>query len=365
MKPSPFDQGSACAVSTHRAGAVEVSGRHHTLALTSRVGCRRALICTITSCRRVEWQGRRRRAGLEASGGRRRRHQLARLKARWGYRHSDRHGRADQAERRVRRRPIIRPPQAHAPRQSDDHRMRRSSCRPVGCARAQARRGSGDPQRRRAGHARDTLDAGDALGGLAGPHRRPRPGRQPLCGPAAHRLRDHGPGRVPRAAGRLLRRSSLRPGCQGGHPTGRRRPHPQAAASGRSLRLRACTTWPPGLSTLSSRPRGWKHDTVRRPRPARPPWVCGFAPERRSYFSRATFRDPDGNTWLLQEVTNRLPGRVDPGPTPFPPTDLSSGLRAQPPPKANTKLIGQEEPDWPDRYAHYMVSEQTGTRPPE
>jgi catechol 2,3-dioxygenase-like lactoylglutathione lyase family enzyme len=41
---------------------------------------------------------------------------------------------------------------------------------------------------------------------------------------------------------------------------------------------------------------------------ARPP---GFdAPEgERSYFARASFSDPDGNTWVLQEVTTRLPGR--------------------------------------------------------
>ena len=39
--------------------------------------------------------------------------------------------------------------------------------------------------------------------------------------------------------------------------------------------------------------------------------VPGRDPERRSYFSRATFADPDGNTWVLQEITERLPGRVE------------------------------------------------------
>ena len=39
--------------------------------------------------------------------------------------------------------------------------------------------------------------------------------------------------------------------------------------------------------------------------------VAGRDPERRSYFSRATFADPDGNTWVLQEITERLPGRVE------------------------------------------------------
>ncbi len=39
--------------------------------------------------------------------------------------------------------------------------------------------------------------------------------------------------------------------------------------------------------------------------------VAGVDPQRRSYFSRASFSDPDGNTWVLQEVTERLPGRVE------------------------------------------------------
>jgi hypothetical protein len=36
----------------------------------------------------------------------------------------------------------------------------------------------------------------------------------------------------------------------------------------------------------------------------------GIDPQRRSYFSRASFADPDGNSWQLQEITERLPGRV-------------------------------------------------------
>src|SRR3954469_18790886 len=39
--------------------------------------------------------------------------------------------------------------------------------------------------------------------------------------------------------------------------------------------------------------------------------VAGLDPQRRSYFSRAGFADPDGNTWVLQEITERLPGRVE------------------------------------------------------
>ena len=40
---------------------------------------------------------------------------------------------------------------------------------------------------------------------------------------------------------------------------------------------------------------------------ARPPGI--EAPEGRSYFARASFSDPDGNGWQLQEITTRLPGR--------------------------------------------------------
>jgi hypothetical protein len=45
--------------------------------------------------------------------------------------------------------------------------------------------------------------------------------------------------------------------------------------------------------------------------------VCGPDPARQSYASYATFSDPDGNSWLLQEVTTRLPGRVDANDTSF------------------------------------------------
>ena len=56
--------------------------------------------------------------------------------------------------------------------------------------------------------------------------------------------------------------------------------------------------------------------------------VRGLDPERRSYFSRATFRDPDGNEWLMQEITTRLPGRVDATETSFGSTsDLANAMR--------------------------------------
>ncbi|MFJ8035841.1 VOC family protein [Streptomyces sp. NPDC096032] len=71
---------------------------------------------------------------------------------------------------------------------------------------------------------------------------------------------------------------------------------------------------------------GVEVDAVFHPRPDAS--VEGLDPEGRSYLSRAAFRDPDGNTWLLQEVTTRLPGGVEPGPASFTSrTDLASALR--------------------------------------
>ncbi|MFY1693119.1 VOC family protein [Plantactinospora sp. WMMB782] len=92
----------------------------------------------------------------------------------------------------------------------------------------------------------------------------------------------------------------------------------------------------------------------------------GPDPERRSYFTRATLRDPDGNSWLLQEITTRLPGRVEAGPTSFASAaDLASGLRrAAEAHGEHEKRTGQEDPNWPDWYAAYLVSEQTGAEPP-
>jgi len=95
--------------------------------------------------------------------------------------------------------------------------------------------------------------------------------------------------------------------------------------------------------------------------------VSGLDPERRSYFSRASFSDPDGNTWLLQEITNRLPGRVDAATTSFnSASDLASALRrAAAAHGEHEKRIGEADPNWPDWYAEYMVSEQTGAEPPK
>ena len=94
--------------------------------------------------------------------------------------------------------------------------------------------------------------------------------------------------------------------------------------------------------------------------PGQPP-LSGPDPERRSYASFATFSDPDGNGWLLQEVTVRLPGRVDADNTTFTSsTELATALRrAEAAHGEHEKRTGQRDADWPDWYAKYMVAEQS------
>jgi catechol 2,3-dioxygenase-like lactoylglutathione lyase family enzyme len=94
--------------------------------------------------------------------------------------------------------------------------------------------------------------------------------------------------------------------------------------------------------------------------------LSGPAPDHESYRSFDAFSDPDGNRWLLQEVTTRLPGRVDPAETSFASAaDLASALR-----RASTahgeheKRIGRRDENWPDWYAAYMVAERAGTELP-
>ncbi|MBX9843174.1 MAG: VOC family protein [Xanthobacteraceae bacterium] len=96
--------------------------------------------------------------------------------------------------------------------------------------------------------------------------------------------------------------------------------------------------------------------------PGQPP-VSGPDPERRSYFSYATFSDPDGNGWLLQEVTARFPGRVDADETTFSsPAELASALRraAAAHGEHEKRTGGQHDATWPDWYADHMVREQAG-----
>ena len=92
----------------------------------------------------------------------------------------------------------------------------------------------------------------------------------------------------------------------------------------------------------------------------------GLDPARRSYASYATFTDPDGNSWLLQEVTARLPGRVDGDDTTFTSsTDLASTLRrAATAHGEHEKRLGRYDADWPDWYADYIVREQLGRQLP-
>ncbi|ALO99039.1 hypothetical protein SHL15_8071 [Streptomyces hygroscopicus subsp. limoneus] len=111
--------------------------------------------------------------------------------------------------------------------------------------------------------------------------------------------------------------------------------------------------------------------------------------ERESYRSHFPFRDPDGNTWLVQEVTSRLPGRIGPGPTAFTSADdLARTTPGDPPPspdctpsgRATARTFpsamalrraaaahaerpgstGDADTDWAEWYAAYLVAEQTG-----
>ena len=95
--------------------------------------------------------------------------------------------------------------------------------------------------------------------------------------------------------------------------------------------------------------------------------VSGPDPDRKSYNSFATFEDPDGNSWLLQEVTDRLPGRLDPTTTSFNSAgDLAAALRrAESAHGEHEKRIGRADPDWPDWYAEYLVREQRGLELPK
>jgi catechol 2,3-dioxygenase-like lactoylglutathione lyase family enzyme len=90
----------------------------------------------------------------------------------------------------------------------------------------------------------------------------------------------------------------------------------------------------------------------------------GRAPD--SYGSFATFSDPDGNGWLLQEITARLPGRSDSTVTSFgSASDLTSALRrAETAHGEHETRTGEADANWPDWYAAYMVAEQAGTELP-
>ena len=94
--------------------------------------------------------------------------------------------------------------------------------------------------------------------------------------------------------------------------------------------------------------------------------ASGPDPERRTYASFAEFSDPDGNEWQLQEITSRLPGRVDPATTTYSSAgDLMNALkRAAAAHGEHEKRTGQADANWPEWYAAYMVAENTGAELP-
>eukprot|EP01132_Coremiostelium_polycephalum_P009478 gene9478-11626_t len=96
------------------------------------------------------------------------------------------------------------------------------------------------------------------------------------------------------------------------------------------------------------------------------PAISGRDPEGRSYRSYATFSDPDGNSWLLQEIIQRFPGRMDGDHTTYASAgDLASALRrAADAHGEHEKRTGEHDENWPDWYAAYMVAERNGAALP-
>jgi catechol 2,3-dioxygenase-like lactoylglutathione lyase family enzyme len=94
--------------------------------------------------------------------------------------------------------------------------------------------------------------------------------------------------------------------------------------------------------------------------------LSGPAPNRSSYGSWVSFSDPDGNLWLLQEITTRLPGRIDSNATTFTSAaDLAGAMRrASVAHGEHEKRTGKADANWPEWYAAYMVAEQAGTELP-
>ncbi len=95
--------------------------------------------------------------------------------------------------------------------------------------------------------------------------------------------------------------------------------------------------------------------------------AAGPDPERKTYASFAEFRDPDGNLWQLQEITNRLPGRVDATSATFTSVDeLARALkRAETAHGEHEARTGERDENWPAWYAAFMLAEQTGAEAPE
>jgi catechol 2,3-dioxygenase-like lactoylglutathione lyase family enzyme len=95
--------------------------------------------------------------------------------------------------------------------------------------------------------------------------------------------------------------------------------------------------------------------------------ISGPDPERQSYRSYVSFEDLDGNAWIVQEVSRRAPGRIDPATATFASAnDLASAMR----PAAvahgeHEKRVEQRDANWPEWYAAYMAAEQAGTDLPK
>jgi catechol 2,3-dioxygenase-like lactoylglutathione lyase family enzyme len=94
--------------------------------------------------------------------------------------------------------------------------------------------------------------------------------------------------------------------------------------------------------------------------------VGGPDPKHASYSSFASFGDPDGNGWLFQEITTRLPGRIATATTFASVNDLAAAMRrAEAAHGEHEKRTGQRDAEWADWYAEYMVREQAGEPLPQ
>ena len=95
--------------------------------------------------------------------------------------------------------------------------------------------------------------------------------------------------------------------------------------------------------------------------------VSGPDPGHASYRSFASFHDPDGNGWVFQEITTRLPGRIDSQATTFSSAyDLASAMRrAEAAHGQHEKRLGRRDENWPEWYAAYMAAEQSGAELPK
>jgi catechol 2,3-dioxygenase-like lactoylglutathione lyase family enzyme len=95
--------------------------------------------------------------------------------------------------------------------------------------------------------------------------------------------------------------------------------------------------------------------------------ISGPDPERQSYRSYVAFEDPDGNAWIIQEVTLRVPGRIDPATTTFASAnDLAGAMRrAAAAHGEHEKRNGQRDANWSEWYAAYMAAEQAGAGLPK